>query len=178
MAELAVEPEKPGVNSWLSVALNACFWRSGKNTFAVTILAGDLSVSPLEREDGFMLKIRHAIDAIMARGAICPILPLVVEHESRPLHSLGVAAHAATHIEALGFTQVAVVARQRVAIEILLVAGQAKTCLGAVLEWRSFPTGGRPSIWRMAGITTARGHAHVRVILIMAARAVWLCAGE
>jgi len=139
MAKLAIEPKKSGVNNWLSVASNACFRRPGKDPFAVTILARDLGVLLIEQEDSFMLKTRHAIDAIMARGAVCPVLLLVLAHKSGPLFPLGVAAHTATRIEALGFTQVAIVARQRAAIVILLMASQAKTRLGGVLERRPLP---------------------------------------
>jgi hypothetical protein len=178
VAVLAVESKEPGMNSWLSVALNAYIGRSGKDSFAMTILAGNLGVPPLERKDGCMRKIRHAIDAIVARGAVSPILLLVLEHKSRPLFPLGMATHATTRIETLGITQVAVIARQGAAIIVLLVASQAKTCLSSMLKRRSNPARWRPSVWGVAGITLARGHAHVRVILVMAACTVWLGASE
>jgi hypothetical protein len=177
---LAIEPEESGVNGWLAMAFDASFWRSGKDSSGVTILAGDLSVSSLEWEDGSMLKIRHAIDAIVARGAVCSVLFLVMEHKSRSLFPLGVAAHAAPRIEALGFTQMAVVARQRAAIVVLLVTSQVKACLCSMsmLKRHSFPPRRRPSGWRVAGTALARGHARVQVILGMAVFAVSRDAGE
>jgi hypothetical protein len=112
MAILAFEPEEPGVNGWLGMASDAIFWRSSKDSSSVTVLASDLGVSPIQWEDSFMVKIRHTIDAIVARGAVRSVLLLVFDHECCPFFSLGMAAHATCRIKTLGFALMAIVARQ------------------------------------------------------------------
>ena len=66
----------------------------------------------------------------------------------------------------------AVIARQRAAIVVMLVVIQAKTSLSSVIKRRSCPVCRGPTIWGMAGLTRARGHTGMRVILIMTARAI------
>ena len=175
---LAFQTKEPGMNGWLGMALDANLWRAREDPIGVTILAADLSVFPLQGEDGFVTKRRHTIDAIMARGAVSPILLLVLEHEVSSLFSLRVAAHTASQIKVLDFPQMTVVAIKRVAIVLLLVANQAKPCLSGVLKRRSFPTRWRPTIWAMAASTIVRDHTRVRVIFSMAACAIYRGASE
>lgn len=105
----------------------------------------------------------------MARGAVSPVLLLVLEHEGGSLLSLGVTAYTAPLIDVLCFPQMAIVTRKRVTIIVVLVASQAKPCLNSMLKRRSFPARWGPTLWAMAASTLVRGHACMRVIFSVAA---------
>jgi hypothetical protein len=56
VAVLAIQTKEPGMNGWLSVAMDAGIWRTGEDLPRVTILAGDIGMFSIQGEDSFMVK--------------------------------------------------------------------------------------------------------------------------
>jgi hypothetical protein len=122
VAILAIHAKESGVDGWLSVALDARIGRAGEDLPGMAILASDTGVFPLQGEDRFVAKSRHAIGAIVTVCAPCPVLLLVLAHEGCPFFSKGVAARTAPQIEVSSIPQMAIITRQRAAIIVLPVA--------------------------------------------------------
>jgi len=119
MAVLAFQPKEPGMDVWLSVAACTCGRSASEDLFSVTFLAGDLCVTPVQREDGFVVEVGHSIHAVMTGGTVAAILSLVLRHESSPIIPLRMAGDTAFLFKALGISCVTASAGEWIAVVIL-----------------------------------------------------------
>ncbi len=82
VAIFAFQTEETGVDLRLSVAAHTLGWRSFEALVRMTARASQVGVCPIQREDGCMDEIVHAVAPIMAIHAVCAKLAQMVGHES------------------------------------------------------------------------------------------------
>jgi len=82
MAVLALHPEETGVDFRFKMALDTGSRGAGEYVVLVAACAVDEGVLPFQWEIGrLVIKVHHAINAIMANQAIVPEIACVLQHE-------------------------------------------------------------------------------------------------
>ena len=150
MAVLALQPEEAGMDFRLGMAFHTQLRRAMKDLIGMALLAFQIRVDPVEREEIGMVKVAHPVDAVVTIQAGRPELRLVLGHEGRFFVALSVTGDTDVQIELPDVALVAVLAHELVAILFLLMANQAETGGLSVIEGLTVPDGGRPACGGMA----------------------------
>lgn len=152
MAVLAFQSEVASVNLRFSVAIQALTGGILKAPIRVTILTGELSMFPLQRETLFVVKTSHAVNPIVAIQAGRAKFVLVFMDEVRLLLSLFVTSAALFNFEGINVKKVACLASDHLSTVIHLMMRQAETSLGEMVERLPFQGGRGPCLCAVAHI--------------------------
>lgn len=128
MAVLALDAKKAGMNLGLCMALHTLRYCSDEFLFLVALLALQLGMATVQREEAGVVEIAHPVSTVMALQAIRTKLRQVFLDECHAAACSGVTGDTALQINVFQILAVATSTGNRLVAIICLVANQTEIC--------------------------------------------------